>query len=172
MLQTANLLLLKRLTTYLAVLPCVSVLLSANAFAQAPMQPNEDGDYFPDPRLELPLNEAELRAAFSDKTHRGTYTFSRPNIDTFAFEETTTSDGRTVHKHGDAVDTGTWRVMANVICFRYENYNGGIHNACFNIYKRGNCFYHYGLNSAFGGGDFTARSVHEGEIPECEPPMS
>ena len=64
------------------------------------MQPNADGDYFPDPSQEAPLNQAELIEAFSDKTHRGAYTFKRPNIDTFAFEETTTSDGRTVHIMG------------------------------------------------------------------------
>ena len=142
------------------------------ALAQAPMQPNLDGDYLPDPSQELPLNEAELIAAFSDKTHRGTYNFRRPNIDTFSFEETTSSDGRTRHVHGDKVDTGTWRVMANVICFRYEDWDGGTPNFCFNIYQRGNCYYHYGLASGFGRGSFTARTVHAGEAPECEPPMS
>lgn len=143
--------------------------LNMTATAQTPMQPNANGDYFPDPSQELPLNEAELMAAFSDKTHRGTYTFQRPNIDTFAFEETTTSDGRTRHIHGEAIDTGTWRVKANVICFRYENWEGGVHNACFNIYKRGNCFYHYGLNSGLRGGSFTARSYHAEDVPECDP---
>ncbi|MGB3455036.1 MAG: hypothetical protein WBA35_01635, partial [Litorimonas sp.] len=68
-----------------------------------PMQPNLDGDYLPDPTQETPLSEAELEAAFSGMTHRGTYNFRRPNIDTFAFEETTNADGRTVHRHGDKV---------------------------------------------------------------------
>lgn len=134
-----------------------------------PMLPNADGDYLPDPKQEIPLTGQELLEAFSDKTHRGTYNFKRANIDTFAFVETTTADGRTIHTHGDKVDTGTWRVMANVICFKYDNWSGGESNFCFNIYKRGNCFYHYGLN---GGGGFSARTIHEGEIPECEPPMS
>ncbi len=136
------------------------------------LEPDADGNYLPDTRYEEPLNEAELLAAFSDKTHRGTYNFKRKDIETFAFEETTTSDGRTVHRHGDKIDRGTWQVRANVICFEYVDWDaaGGSHFACFNIYKRGNCYYHYGLGGfAFGGGSFTARSVHAGETPNCEP---
>lgn len=138
--------------------------------SNAPMTPNLDGDFLPNPSQELPLNEDQLRAAFSDKTHRGTYNFKRPNIDSFAFVETTKSDGTTRHTHGDKVDVGTWKVMANVICFHYTNWDGGTHDACFNVFQKGNCYYHYGLNSGFGGGSFTARSVHAGEVPECEPP--
>ena len=137
-----------------------------------PMQPNEDGDYLPDPSQEMPLDEAQLIAAFTDKTHRGTYNFKRPEIDTFAFAERTTADGRTRHQHGDKVDVGTWRVRRNVICFEYEEWTeGSNHIACFNIFRRGNCYYHYALRArGFGvGGAFTARSVHEGETPECEP---
>ena len=133
-----------------------------------PMVPDGDGNYLPNIAKDVPLDEDALIAAFSDKTHRGTYSFKRPNIDTFAFVETTTSDGRTVHKHGEATDTGTWRVRANVICFTYENWDsiGRETMHCFNIYQRGNCYYHYGLGA---GGSFTARSVHDGETPDCEP---
>ncbi|MGB6231425.1 MAG: hypothetical protein WBF53_15025 [Litorimonas sp.] len=127
----------------------------------------------PNPDQDIPLGEEELLDAFSDKTHTGTYTFERKNIDTFAFRETTTSDGRTEHRHGDKLDTGIWRVRENVICFVYDNWDGQVHRACFNIFKRGNCFYHYGLHYGAGGlqGNFTARSVHEGETPDCEPSM-
>lgn len=136
-----------------------------------PMRPNLEGDFLPDPARELPLSEDQLLAAFSDRTHRGTYNFKRPNIDSFAFVETTTSDGKTNHAHGDKVDVGTWKVMSNVICFHYTNWDGTTtHNACFNIFQKGNCYYHYGLRSGFGGGAFTARSVHAGETPECERP--
>jgi len=152
----------------LAALPALAV--AQDAPSELPMQPNLDGDYLPDTSQELPLSERDLRAAFSDKTHRGTYNFKRPEIDSFAFVETTKSDGTTRHVHGDKIDTGTWRVMANVICFHYINWDGGTHDACFNVYQKGNCYYHYGLNMGLGGGSFTARSVHSGEIPECEPP--
>ena len=128
-------------------------------------------DFMPDPTLDTPLDEAELLAAFTDKTHRGSYNFKRENIETFAFEETTTSDGRTHHQHGQKLDTGTWRVKANVICFLYDDTT---RHACFNIYKRGNCFYHYNIRTGVRGtrGEFTARSVHAGETPDCEPAMS
>lgn len=134
-------------------------------------QPNENGEFLPDTRQETPLGEDELLAAFSGKTHRGTYNFKRKDIETFAFEETTSADGRTHHQHGDTLDTGTWRVKENVICFTYDNWDGSTNRFCFNIYKRGNCFYHFGLNTWQGGltGNFTARSVHAGEIPDCEP---
>lgn len=141
--------------------------------AQTALQPDADGNYLPDPSQDVPLSEDELIAAFTDKTHRGTYNFKRPNIETFAFEETTSADGRTVHVHGEKTDRGTWRVRENVICFDYVDWDaaGGRHLACFNIFKRGNCYYHYGL--ALGrpglGGSFTARSVHAGETPDCEP---
>lgn len=155
----------------LVFLSLLFLALPAMAQENRAWQPNADGEYLPDPRQETPLSEEELLDAFSNKTHRGTYNFKRPNIETFAFEETTTSDGKTRHLHGDRVDTGTWRVKENVICFVYDNWNGGVHRACFNIYQRGNCFYHFGLNFAQGGlgGHFTARSVHAGETPDCEP---
>ena len=167
---------LPKLPTSLLVFVAV---LAAPCFVQAQdqndaplMQPNLDGDFLPDPARELPLSEEQLLAAFSDKTHRGTYNFKRPNIDSFAFVETTKSDGTTHHAHGDKVDLGTWEVRSNVICFHYTNWDGTTtHNACFNIYQKGNCYYHYGLRSGLGGGAFTARSVHAGEIPECERPL-
>ena len=153
----------------------LSLLLALPAHAQdrpAPMQPDENGDYFPDPTQEVPLNEDQLRAAFTDKTHRGTYNFKRAEIDTFAFAERTTADGRTRHVHGDKVDVGSWRIRDTVICFEYEEWTeSSNHIACFNIYRRGNCYYHYALRyRGFGvGGEFTARSVHEGDVPDCEP---
>lgn len=132
-------------------------------------QDQNDPQPFPDTTQQAPLNEAELIAAFSDKTHLGSYNFNRPNIETFSFEERTTSDGRTIHAQGDRIDRGTWRVKANVICFHYYEWQPGVDH-CFNIYKRGNCFYHYGLSFYWrGGGQFTARTVHKGEAPDCEP---
>ncbi len=156
----------------------VLLCLSAPAFAQADgaMVPNEDGDYLPDTRQQEPLSEAELIEAFTDKTHLGTYNFQRRDIGTIAFEETTTADGRTIHRQGTKVDSGTWRVRANVICFEYEDFsqNGRRDLFCFNIYKVGNCYYHYGLGIGRGGfglrgGNFTARSVHAGETANCQP---
>lgn len=152
-----------------------SIIVIALVTVSTPIVAQDTGDDYalemPDVSQVTPLNEADLLAAFTDKTHQGTYNFRRPNIDTFEFEETTTSDGRTRHVHGPKVDTGTWRVKANVICFHYEGWQGELdHFACFNIYKQGNCFYHYGLSGfGRGGGNFTARSVHKGDVPDCVP---
>lgn len=161
-----------------SVRACLAILLMSamplTASAQETLsQPNKNGEFLPDPTQETPLDEQELLAAFSGKTHRGTYNFKRRNIETFAFMETTSADGTTAHYHGDKIDTGTWRVKRNVICFVYDNWDGGVHRACFNVYKRGNCFYHYGLSSGPNGlgGAFTARSVHADETPDCEPSM-
>jgi len=149
------------------------------AFAQMPADPKGDDPQInmPDISQDIPLDEDNLIAAFSGKTHRGSYNFSRENIETFAFEETTSKDGKTRHTQGRKVDTGTWRVRHNVICFAYDNWEGvdqgadGTHRACFNVYTRGNCFYHYSVSRESGrrGGYFTARTVHAGETPDCEP---
>lgn len=150
----------------------IVLLLSGPSIAQISDPQSGDDvnpDMLPDVTQITPLNEAELKAAFTNKTHLGTYSFSRPNIETFAFEERTTADGKTRHQQGSRIDSGTWRVKANVICFNYDDWYAGV-NHCFNIYKRGNCFYHYGLsNFGLAGGSFTARSVHKGETPDCEP---
>ena len=156
-----------------ALLLALALACAGPAAAQEADAPHP-GSHLPDPRVDVPLDGAELSEAFTNRTHRGSYSFRRPNIGTFAFEETTTDDGRTVHVHGDKTDLGTWRVRANVICFVYEDWDSrsGQHTACFNIYKRGNCFYHYNLpRGRVGAGRFTARSVHKGETPDCEPAM-
>ena len=152
-----------------------AVVLALCVWAEAACAQDAGPIVLPDPSQDVPLGEAELLAAFTDRTHRGTYTFKRPKIETFAFEERTTADGRTVHRHGDKTDRGTWRVRANVICFDYEDWDarGGRHLACFNIFKQGNCFYHYGLRLGQPGmGGFTARTVHKGDEPDCEPPIA
>jgi len=154
-----------------ALLLCATPL--AASAQEAQLQPDENGDFLPDPTQETPLGEQELLAAFSGQTHRGTYNFKRVDIETFAFTETTSADGTTHHRHGDKIDIGTWRVKRNVICFVYEDWDNGVNQHCFNVFKRGNCFYHFGLRSGSGGlgGAFTARSVHADETPDCEPSM-
>ena len=125
-------------------------------------------DFFPDIEFETPLEETQLYEVFKGKTHRGTYNFLAREIKTFAFEEETADDGSIVHKHGPKTDTGHWTNAGNVICYDYDD--PAIATGCFNIYSRGNCYYHYNVSSngrpAFG---FTARSVVKGERPNCEP---
>ncbi|WP_427451078.1 hypothetical protein [Litorimonas sp. WD9-15] len=127
-------------------------------------------DYMPDVSVEDPLAEAELIDVFSGQTHRGTYTFLSRDITTFAFQETTKADGGVVHVQQNKTDTGQWSISGNIICYDYDDPR--LLQACFNIYARGNCYYHYQVSvqgrSKYG---FTARSVIAGETPSCEPSL-
>jgi hypothetical protein len=130
----------------------------------------EPDESYPNVNLETALSSAELAAAFTGKTHRGSYNFLHNKITTFAFEETTRADGTVRHVQQDQVDTGTWSIKADTICFDYDN--PGFVPACFEIYTRGNCYYHYQVSTngvpQFG---FTARSAIAGETPNCEPSL-
>lgn len=128
-------------------------------------------EYRPDIETDTPLSNSELISVFTDQTHRGTYNFARRNIQTFAFEETTSSDGRTHHAQGSRIDTGDWFISGNRICFTYDTLD--FSGSCFHIYQVGNCYYHYSLTPRGESlGRFTARSVIKGERPSCEPGMS
>ena len=129
---------------------------------------------FPDVETDAPLSEAELINAFKGQTHQGTYSFVRRNFSSFGFSEETRADGTTYHLQQDRLDTGTWDISGERLCFNYDDSAHGNFSAynpiCFNIYQRGNCYYHYQVSlrgvAQYG---FTARSVIDGERPNCEP---
>jgi len=127
-------------------------------------------EFLPDIETEEPLSAGEVTDMFSDQTHRGTYNFEFQNFIGYRFEETTTSDGKTIHRLGARVDIGTWIQTDNIICFEYESED--LTGACFKFYQRGNCIYHH--QQTDGGqmaSRFTAVSVIKGESPNCEPPL-
>ena len=132
----------------------------------------------PDPHSDIPLSEAELTAVFKGQTHRGTYGFKRVNFKSFGFEETTTDDGGVRHIQDGHLDTGTYTIKNNLICFSYDENERGefskFNPICFNIYQRGNCYYHYQHsvrnNKSVRG--FTARSIIKGDNPNCAPQIS
>ena len=136
----------------------------------SPVVAQDTSAMFPDVETESALDEAALRVTFSGQTHRGTYTFLSRDIKTFAFTETTGADGSVLHTQGNKEDTGQWTVMKNIICYDYDD--PALRQACFRIYQRGNCYYHYQVSvlgvSSYG---FTARSVIAGETPSCEPSL-
>ena len=137
------------------------------SFAQEAIGPD---DYMPDVTAEDPLTEEELYTVFSGQTHRGTYTFLSRDITTFAFEEETAADGSVVHIQQQRVDTGSWAVTGNIICYDYDDPE--LLQACFNIYARGNCYYHFQVSvTGRPQTGFTARSVIKGEVPNCEPSL-
>lgn len=140
----------------------LACLLSLQAHALGP------DDSYPDIEHDTPLSEAELRTAFTGQTHIGSYNFLNRNITTFAFKETTTQDGKILHTQQGQTDTGKWNIKDNTICYDYDDPK--LRKACFRMYVRGNCYYHFQVSvegyTKFG---FTARSVIQGETPDCEP---
>ena len=123
---------------------------------------------YPDVEHDTPLSEAELRAVFTGKKHLGSYNFLSKGISTYAFEETTYSDGSIRHVRQGHVDTGQWEIIENTICYDYDDAN--LLQACFRMYARGNCYYHYQISvEGYPKFGFTARSVIAGERANCEP---
>lgn len=115
-----------------------------------------------------PLKAGELNAAFKGQTHSGFYRFERETLPTHKFEETTAKDGGVKHVQGKEVLTGQWSVEGDQLCFIYNEVWS--RQLCFNIYRVGNCYYHYLMSE----GDqpiraWTARSSLKGERPNCEP---
>ena len=125
---------------------------------------------YPDVEHDSPLSEVELRAAFTGQKHLGSYNFLNRDITTFAFEETTESDGSIRHVQQGQVDTGQWEINKTVICYDYDDPD--LLQACFRMYVRGNCYYHYQVSvEGYAKFGFTARSVIAGETPNCEPSL-
>ena len=131
----------------------------------------------PDPEVDVPLTETELRAVFKGQTHRGTYSFKRPSFRSYGFEETTKADGGVEHSQDGHTDTGRYEIKDSLICFSYDPNErdefAQFNPICFNIYQRGNCYYHYqrSVQSRSVRG-FTARSVIKGDTPDCAPQIS
>lgn len=125
---------------------------------------------YPDVEYEKPLSQEQLSLVFSGKTHQGSYNFLNRDISTFAFKETTAKDGRIRHIQQGHVDTGTWNIAGDQICYNYDDPR--LLQACFKIYARGNCYYHYQVSvegtPQFG---FTARTIIAGQTPSCEPSL-
>jgi len=113
-------------------------------------------DSLPDIEHATPLSEAELVATFKGKKHLGSYNFLTKDISSFAFEELTRADGSIRHVQEDKIDTGQWVISKNTICYDYDD--PSLLQACFKIYARGNCYYHYQVSTeGFPRYGFTAR---------------
>ncbi len=134
-------------------------------FHAAALGPDEG---YPDVEYDSSISEAQLRAAFTGKRHLGSYNFLSKGITTYAFEETTNSDGSLRHIREGHVDTGQWEIKDNTICYDYDDPT--LLQACFRMYLRGNCYYHYQVSvQGYPKFGFTARSVIAGETANCEP---
>ena len=132
----------------------------------------------PDIENDAPLTEESLISAFKGQTHRGTYSFKRQNFRSFGFEETTKKDGTLEHVQDNHKETGTYEIKDDLICYTYDENERGefaqLNPICFNIYQRGNCYYHYSrsIRNNTVTNRFSARSVIKGESPDCAPHIS
>ena len=118
-----------------------------------------------------PLQSGELRAAFLGQTHVGFYRFDSANIPTRSFSETTFKNGRVEHTQGGEVLTGQWVIRKNQICYTYDNVWQS--QLCFDMYRVGNCYYHYlATQGPRPMKLWTARSSLKGESPDCEPSIA
>jgi len=135
----------------------------------------DDKYYLPDIETAQNLNSDGLQSVFSGKTHLGTYSFLRGDINTYAFAETTFADGRIRHvqktREKEIIDAGDWDIYDDKICYDYDD--ARLRQACFKIYVVGNCYYHYQVSvQGVPASGFTARSVIKGERPDCEPAIA
>lgn len=148
-----------RFLTFLLIGLCAAIAQTSAAWAQT----SEIDPYGPpDPTQELPLDSEALMALFMDRTHRGYYEYKDWDTLDPAFTEEMKADGSAIHERDGIISEGQWRTRNNVVCFTYDDLNGG----CFSIYQRGNCYY---AMSAFTS-DLVAISVLDGNTPDCEPP--
>ena len=117
----------------------------------------------------------EIKSQFESKTHHGAYNFTFQGVAQNTYVETHYPDGRVKYREGDFEADGRWFINQDNLCFVYPdtNMNGG----CFRVYKVENCFYYYSnqIREVEGELDqdyWTARSVIDGEAPQCEAAIS
>jgi hypothetical protein len=120
----------------------------------------------------VPLIGDDLTAAFSGKTHYGTYKERRERTGTNQFRESTKSDGTTYYVEGDMKLHGQWRVFDEKICYQYDSTEvSGVH--CFVIYEAGTCLYGYapsatGPNGPINANYWTVKSIRKGDVSTCD----
>lgn len=144
------------------VLFSATFMVDAPAIAQSSFENPED--------LKL-LQDEELRAAFADKTHYGTYKQFREETGTSQYTEHTKGDGSTLYTEGEMKLKGQWRSSGDRICYRYDEEIAGVH--CFVIFELGTCLYGYSPNNVTPAGPidpnyWNAKSIRKGDVSTCD----
>ena len=119
--------------------------------------------FLPDPSQELPL-EGMNSLPFSQIAHRGYYQYEDWEEREPAFTERMNADGTAIHVQDGLTSVGTWRTRYNVVCFEYDNMNGG----CFNIYKKGTCYFAMSAMMT----EIIAITVMDDDVADCEPSLA
>lgn len=143
------------------------IMASAQDGILKPSEPTENDGWNILPETAEKLNGGQLHTAFSGITHKGQYRFLREENSTFAFIETTNTDGTLTHIQGPETLTGIWDINNDLICYTYDKI--WTYPVCFNIYKSGTCYYHL-IRSSNGVTRYgvTARSTPSTQRPDCD----
>jgi len=121
------------------------------------------------PQANRVTGEALLKA-FTGVTHAGAYNFNLEGAPSDRYVETHFADGRTRYMENDDVFDGAWLIRQNMLCFVYKH--SALAGGCFRVYKIKNCYYYYSSalierEDELDRDYWTARSVREGEEPQC-----
>jgi len=145
----------------------LSLLLSGSALAQS-----QNTDIRPDAKRVV---GDKLLKEFLGVTHDGAYNFTDDGEPQRFYRETHHKNSQTSYVEDEQTMLGVWTIMRDQLCFEYpgDRMSGG----CFRVYKVGNCFYYYSNQIPESSMEidrdyWTARSVKEGQIPNCEPAVS
>lgn len=123
----------------------------------------------------LRLSGEEIKAEFKGRTHEGAYNFNAVGEARNNYIETHFEDGRTIYKEKDLTSRGIWLVNDGSLCFVYED--DALAGGCFRVYRVENCYYYYSdqieeRQDELDRDYWTARSVRQGETPQCEAAIS
>lgn len=123
----------------------------------------------------LRLTETEIQTEFNGQTHEGAYNFSAVGVARNNYTETHFKDGRTLYKEHGLTTRGVWLVDHDSLCFIYEG--DMMAGGCFRVYKVENCYYYYSDQFVERPDEldrdyWTARSVKQGETPQCDAAIS
>lgn len=152
---------------YLRILLLAAVCVPAMANAQ-----NQQTDIRPQA---LRVTGDDLRAQFEGKVHNGAYNFTFEGQGLNNYSEMHYPDGRVTYREDDLEAEGVWFINRDNICFVYEN--SSMTGGCFRVYKVANCYYYYSdqireLEGELDRDYWTARSVLDGQSPECDAAIS
>ena len=120
-------------------------LVSGSAHAQ------QSGDDSPGERIS---DKAAIESLLKDQTLDGRY------VSGLAWSEYHSPDGRTAYRQNDCVYAGHWWVADELVCFRYDAFNGG-RPACFQLYRKGDrlSFYYRGALGVWYLNAYTIRRL-------------
>ncbi len=116
-----------------------------------------------------------LLEAFKGVTHDGAYNFD-PNGDPGRFyKETHHETGEVTYSEGEQTTGGAWIIRKDIMCYVYPP--TAMPGGCFRVYQVGNCYYFYNdgipeFSDELDRDYWTARSVKQGQRPDCGPGIS